>query len=157
MSANTNLLRYVGKRWVPRDHKIKLPLKSKEELHSPCSSSPGTGDSYGEHASNQPLYKEKKGFSASGKERAKLSAGESLGASKRQEDQTTNQQQHQHQEIKEKHQPSMDLSDSDVKSVKHESPKEPAQVFILMFFLAPHFFAFLFLFLSTSFLDACIL
>ncbi|KAJ8432133.1 hypothetical protein Cgig2_014294 [Carnegiea gigantea] len=129
-SGTVNFIRakYVGKRWVPIDHKIKLPLKSKEELHSPCSSSAGTGDSYGEHASNHPSYKEKKGFSASGKERAKLSAGESLGASKRQEDQATNQQQHQHQEIKEKHQPSMDLSASDVKSVKHESPKEPAQV-----------------------------
>lgn len=51
-----------------------------------------------------------------------------MGASKTQEDHATNQQQHQHQEIKEKHQPSMDLIASDVKSVKHESPTEPAQV-----------------------------
>jgi len=136
-SANTNVPRYVEKRWVPGDGKIKPPLKSKEEITSPCSSRPGTGDSCGGRTSSHPLYKEKKGFSTSWKAGARLSAGESLEGNQRQEDHATNRQQRQHQEMKEKHQPSMDLSASDMKIVKHESPTEPPQVFILLF-LAPH-------------------
>lgn len=121
--------KYVDKRWVPRDRKINTPLirSNIEELASPLSLRPGTGDSFRERANNRHLYKEKKGFSTTEKkEEVELSGGGSPMVDKGHDD---HEKRHHHQEIKEKHQPSVDATASDItKSVNHESPTEPAKV-----------------------------